>query len=77
MLLEKMVLMRWFARRNAAETNRQRRARENAEALASSPFQSRVQPWMLECFGAEIAVDTFERNHRFFEEAAELVQAVA
>lgn len=38
-------------------------------------FQARVQPWMLECFGAEIAADTIERNHRFFEEAAELVQA--
>lgn len=40
-----------------------------------APFQSRVQPWMLECFGAEIAADRVERNHRFFEEAAELVQA--
>ncbi|WP_407059214.1 hypothetical protein ACKZDW_02185 (plasmid) [Ralstonia syzygii subsp. celebesensis] len=39
------------------------------------PFQARVQPWMLECFGAEIAADTMERNHRFFEEATELVQA--
>lgn len=38
-------------------------------------FQERVQPWMLECFGAEIAADTAERNHRFFEEASELVQA--
>lgn len=39
------------------------------------PFQARVQPWMLECFGAEIAADAMERNHRFFEEATELVQA--
>lgn len=39
------------------------------------PFQQRVQPWMLECFGAEIAADKMERNHRFFEEATELVQA--
>jgi hypothetical protein len=30
---------------------------------------------MLECFGAEIAADRKERNHRFFEEATELVQA--
>ncbi|MBK5061728.1 hypothetical protein IQ290_16035 [Burkholderia sp. R-70199] len=30
---------------------------------------------MLECFGAEIAADKFERNHRFFEEATEAVQA--
>lgn len=38
-------------------------------------FQARVQPWMLECFGAEIATDAQERNHRFLEEALELVQA--
>jgi hypothetical protein len=39
------------------------------------PFQQRVQPWMLACFGAEIAADREERNHRFLEEALELVQA--
>lgn len=44
-------------------------------APKSMPFQARVQPWMLECFGAEIAADSIERNHRFFEEATELVQA--
>jgi hypothetical protein len=38
-------------------------------------FQSRVAPWMMECFGPVISADTEERNHRFFEEAAELVQA--
>lgn len=38
-------------------------------------FQSRVQPWMMACFGPEIAADTQERNHRFLEEALELVQA--
>ena len=38
-------------------------------------FQSRVAPWMLECFGADIAADAQERNHRFLEEALELVQA--
>lgn len=43
-------------------------------APKSIPFQARVQPWMLECFGAEISADHLERNHRFFEEAAELVQ---
>ncbi|NPT59686.1 hypothetical protein GNZ13_35315 [Paraburkholderia sp. 5N] len=30
---------------------------------------------MLQCFGAEIATDGIERNHRFFEEATEAVQA--
>lgn len=39
------------------------------------PFQSRVQPWMMECFGAEISADLQERNHRFLEEALELVQS--
>ncbi|AEK63203.1 hypothetical protein [Collimonas fungivorans] len=39
------------------------------------PFQQRVQPWMMECFGSEIAADRKERNHRFFEEATELIQA--
>lgn len=32
---------------------------------------------MLECFGHAIASDTKERNHRFLEEALELVQACA
>ena len=42
---------------------------------APTPFQQRVQPWMLACFGAVISADKLERNHRFFEEAGELVQA--
>jgi len=41
----------------------------------AEPFQSRVQPWMLACFGAEIAADKTERSHRFVEEALELAQA--
>lgn len=46
------------------------------EAQASpAPFQQRVQPWLLHCFGAEIAGDKVERNHRFLEESLELVQA--
>lgn len=38
-------------------------------------FQARVEPWLMACFGEEIADDFRERNHRFFEEATELVQA--
>ena len=38
-------------------------------------FQARVRPWLLECFGSEIAADKRERNHRFLEESVELVQA--
>lgn len=41
----------------------------------ASPLQQRVQPWLMACFGKEIAGDRQERNHRFLEEALELVQA--
>ena len=42
---------------------------------ASSDFQSRVAPWLGVCFTPEIAVSPTERNHRFLEEALELVQS--
>lgn len=50
---------------------------ELAAAMTPSEqsFQAHVQPWMMACFGAEIAADRQERNHRFIEEALELVQA--
>lgn len=48
---------------------------DHAAAIAQVPFQQRVQPWLLACFGAEIAADKQERNHRFLEESVELVQA--
>ena len=38
-------------------------------------FQFRVAEWMLACFGKDISADRVERNHRFLEEALELVQA--
>jgi len=44
-------------------------------AAPTDSFQSRVQPWMMACFGAEISADGAERNHRFLEESLELVQA--
>jgi len=43
--------------------------------MSPGDFQARVQPWLMVCFGAEIAGDREERNHRFLEEALELVQA--
>lgn len=43
--------------------------------LSVAPFQESIRLWMLECFGPEISADTVERNHRFLEEALELVQA--
>jgi NTP pyrophosphatase (non-canonical NTP hydrolase) len=39
-------------------------------------YQSRVHAWMLACFTVEIAKDATERNHRFLEEALELVQSL-
>jgi NTP pyrophosphatase (non-canonical NTP hydrolase) len=42
---------------------------------APANFQDRVQEWILECFGPEIAADLGQRRHRFLEEALELVQA--
>lgn len=44
--------------------------------VLADTFQNRVQPWLMECFGAMIAGDREERNHRFLEESLELVQAL-
>jgi hypothetical protein len=40
-----------------------------------STYQGRVHDWMMACFNDEIAFSVRERNHRFLEEAIELVQA--
>tara|TARA_R110000850_G_scaffold275207_1_gene414119 strand:- start:7400 stop:8185 length:786 start_codon:yes stop_codon:yes gene_type:complete len=50
-------------------------ARWQAARQQAVPFQSGVAEWMMECFGPQIASDKTERNHRFLEEALELVQA--
>jgi hypothetical protein len=42
----------------------------------STSYQRRVDQFMLECFGAAIAGDIVERNHRYLEESLELVQAL-
>lgn len=47
----------------------------NTPKMSAEPFQRRVQDWMMECFSMEICRDRQERNHRFIEEALELVQA--
>jgi hypothetical protein len=44
-------------------------------AKDAESFQTRVLPWLIACFGTEIASDKIERNHRFLEEALETVQA--
>lgn len=43
--------------------------------MSSESFQNKVAEWTPTCFGQDIARDTIERNHRFLEEALELVQA--
>jgi hypothetical protein len=50
-------------------------AQEDLSKKSLSEYQSRVAPWMQLCFGPKISADTIERNHRFLEEALELVQA--
>ncbi len=46
------------------------------EAKSVGTLQSRVQPWMMACFGPEISADKLERGDRFLEEAIELLQSV-
>lgn len=50
-------------------------AAPGAAVAAREHFQQRAKPWLLKCFGEAIAGDREERNHRFLEEALELVQA--
>lgn len=40
-----------------------------------SNYQAQVGKWLVSCFGATIAGDKVERNHRFLEESLELVQS--
>lgn len=51
------------------------RTDDAGEGDVAASFQDRVQPWLMACFGAMIAGDREERNHRFLEEALELVQS--
>lgn len=46
----------------------------NPENLDTT-FQSRVKPWLIECFGEDIANDKQERNHRLLEEVLEANQS--
>lgn len=45
-------------------------------AEGGETFQGRVLPWLIECFGAEIAGNLEERCDRFIEEALEQVQSL-
>ncbi len=52
------------------------RSRFTFLAPLGGSFQARVHDWMRACFGPEISNDKIERNHRFLEEALELVQSL-
>jgi hypothetical protein len=41
-----------------------------------SSFQQAVRIWVRKCLGARMASDGAQRNHRFLEEALELVQSL-
>jgi hypothetical protein len=62
------------------DADHMRRILELAEIVTADldggSFQSRVDLWLLACFGRAIARNREERNHRFLEEAIELVQAL-
>lgn len=47
----------------------------NRRANADGNLQSRVAPWMQQCFGAEISADKLERGDRLLEEVLELLQS--
>lgn len=62
----------------AAMRNNARELRGTLKGVRASlthSFQLRAAEWAVKCFGAELGLNVQERNHRFFEEAAELVQA--
>lgn len=40
-----------------------------------APFQDRVQPWMMACFGPIVSADRLERGDRLLEEVFELLQS--
>jgi hypothetical protein len=44
--------------------------------MTDIPFQERVLDWLMTCFTVEICRDRVQRNHRFLEEALELVQSL-
>lgn len=71
--LEKKIARTIRAERSAADA---RVAKAQEEMRERAAFQDRVQSWMMACFGPEISADKVERNHRFLEEALELVQAL-
>ena len=50
-------------------------ARNASPRESGESYQFRINEWMQGCFGPDISADVMERNHRFLEEALELVQS--
>ena len=45
------------------------------KTMDAATFQESVQPWLMACFGAMIAGDREERNHRAWQRCCDLVLA--
>lgn len=61
---------------NFIDTNREDYRLVFKTRATESPYQARVESWLLDCFGLEVAENVRERCLRFLEEAIELVQAL-
>lgn len=59
----------------AAEGGYREAIRQLSAVRSEGTYQARVDAFMQECFGLVTCANVAERNHRFLEEALELVQA--
>lgn len=71
----KELCVKWAYNQEAAYAENYKAVENFVIELTAYDYQKRVDSWMKVCFGEEIRMDKIERNHRFFEEATELVQA--
>lgn len=63
-------------REELSELHQLRAEVDRLRNAAPHDFQRGVTSWMMQCFSMQVCRDTVERNHRFLEEALELVQAL-
>ena len=72
-----LTLIRAYASPESVEAAEAYLATIPAAQVQEEPvaFQSRVEPWLLACFGAEISSDRLERGDRLLEEVFELLQS--
>lgn len=71
------ALMYWVCDKDVPKFERACEYLQTAfEAGEGVDFQARTKAWTTACFGEEITNDKTERNHRFLEEALELVQSL-